>query len=97
MPITDEARTVGERVGEEVERVGLQRLRAGVLARRHLDHEHRGVDSDDRDQPAAVVVGHAVEGNGMVVAVVGAHALRHRAESAPDQGYKVTERLTFFA
>ena len=58
----------------KVESIGLQRLRAGERAGRHLDHEHDGVDRDDRDQPTLVIGGHAVEDGAVIVLTECAHA-----------------------
>ena len=85
-----EARAIGDAVGEEIEGVRLQGLRPGEVAGEHLDDEHRRVDDDHNDQPAAVVGGQAVEGK--IVAVVAAHRTSPRAANIGplDRPIKVT-------
>ena len=46
---------------EEVEGVGLERLRSGELPGRQLGHEHRAVDADDRPEDRLVARVDAVE------------------------------------
>ena len=57
-----EAETVGRRVGQKVESIGLQRLRTGERAGAHFHQEHRGIDRNDDPKPPLVISRQAFEG-----------------------------------
>lgn len=59
--MTARLQPVGDGIGEEVERVGLERLRPGELARHNLAAEHRPVDADDHPEDALVAGVHPVK------------------------------------
>ena len=57
-----EAETVGRRVAQKVESIGLQRLRAGECAGSYFHQEHPGVDRNDDPKPPLVISRQAFEG-----------------------------------
>ncbi|MCW2267083.1 hypothetical protein M2305_003102 [Gluconobacter cerinus] len=56
-----QTQTVGDGIGQEVECVGLEGLRASELSRRHFGHEHRAIDRDHRPQDTLVARVYTVE------------------------------------